>query len=158
MRKKIKTKKEAKEDFIYNSATLERFINYVMKEGKKSVARKIVYGMLEEIKKESKKEDPLEIFESAIKNASPSLEVKSRRIGGANYQVPVEVQPDRKTALAMRWILDSARSKKGSNMAKNLKEEILAASKNEGGAIKKKENVHKMAEANRAFAHFAWGK
>ncbi|MBU1159870.1 30S ribosomal protein S7 [Patescibacteria group bacterium] len=158
MRKKIKTKKEAKEDFIYNSATLERFINYVMKEGKKSLARKLVYNMMEEIKKESKKEDPLEIFESAIKNASPSLEVKSRRIGGANYQVPVEVQPDRKTALAMRWILDSARSKKGSNMAKNLKEEILAASKNEGGAIKKKENVHKMAEANRAFAHFAWGK
>ena len=158
MRKKIKTKKEAKEDFIYNSATLERFINYVMKEGKKSLARKLVYNMMEEIKKESKKEDPLEIFESAIKNASPSLEVKSRRIGGANYQVPVEVQPDRKTALAMRWILDSARSKKGSNMAKNLKEEILAASKNEGGAIKKRENVHKMAEANRAFAHFAWGK
>lgn len=158
MRKKIKTKKEAKEDFIYNSATLERFINYVMKKGKKSVARKIVYSMLEEIKKETKKENSLEIFELAIKNASPSLEVKSRRIGGANYQVPIEVQPSRKTALAMRWILDSARSKKGSNMTKNLKEEILAASKNEGGAIKKKENVHKMAEANRAFAHFAWGK
>lgn len=156
MRRKIKTKKEIKPDFVYNSALLEKFINYVMKEGKKSLARKTVYKTLDEIKKKTKTENPLEIFELAIKNASPMLEVKSRRVGGANYQVPIEVRMDRRVTLAIRWILEAARSKKGSGMIKRLTEEIIAASKNEGAAIKKKENVRKMAEANRAFAHFAW--
>ncbi len=156
MRKKIKIKNQIKPDFIYDSVLLEKFINYVMKEGNKSVARKIVFNTFEGIKKKTKTENPLEIFELAMKNASPQLEVKSRRIGGANYQVPIEVRPERKTALAIRWILEAARSKKGTNIAKSLTDEIIAASKNEGGAIKKKENVHKMAEANRAFAHFAW--
>lgn len=156
MRRKIKLKNEIKPDFIYNSLLLEKFINYVMKNGKKSLARRIVYKTLDEIKKKTKAENPLEIFELAIKNASPLLEVKSRRVGGANYQVPIEVRPDRKTTLAIRWILETTRSKKGSAMIKRLTEELIAASKNEGLAIKKKENIHKMAEANRAFAHFAW--
>lgn len=156
MRRKVKSKNEIKPDFIYNSLLLEKFINYVMKNGKKSLARRIVYKTLDEIKKKTKAENPLEIFELAIKNASPLLEVKSRRVGGANYQVPIEVRPDRKTTLAIRWILEATRSKKGSAMIKRLTEELIAASKNEGSAIKKKENVHKMAEANRAFAHFAW--
>lgn len=156
MRRRIKTKKEIKPDFVYNSDILERFINYVMEEGKKSLARKIVYKMLEEIKKKTKTENPLEIFELAVKNASPFVEVRSRRVGGANYQVPVEVRPERKFALAARWILGAAKAKKGVSIAKSLTEEIIAASKNEGGAIKKKENIHKMAEANRAFAHLAW--
>lgn len=156
MRRKVKSKNEIKPDFIYNSLLLEKFINYVMKDGKKSLARRMVYKTLDEIKKKTKAENPLEIFELAIKNASPLLEVKSRRVGGANYQVPIEVRPDRKTTLAIRWILEGARAKKGSAMVKKLTEELIAASKNEGLAIKKKENVHKMAEANRAFAHFAW--
>lgn len=156
MRRKIKSKKEFKPDFVYNSVLLSRFINYLMEEGKKSLARKIVYNVLEEIKKKTKTENPLEIFELAIKNASPFVEVRSRRVGGANYQVPVEVRPERKFALATRWILGAAKTKKGINITKNLTEEIIAASKNEGGAVKKKENVHKMAEANRAFAHLAW--
>jgi small subunit ribosomal protein S7 len=148
MRRKIKTKKEIKPE--------EKFINYLMKKGKKTVARKIMYATLEEIKKKAKTENPLEIFEKAIKNASPLLEVRSRRIGGANYQVPREVRPERRFALACRWILDAARTKKGTTMVHRLTDEIIAASKNEGAAVKKKENVHKMAEANKAFAHFAW--
>jgi len=156
MRRKIKAKKEIKPDFVYNSVLLEKFINYVMKKGEKSLARKMVYKTLDEIKKKTKIENPLEIFELAIKNASPMLEVKSRRVGGANYQVPIEVRPERRVTLAIRWILGATRSKKGSDMVKRLTEEIIAASKNEGAAIKKRENVHKMAEANRAFAHFAW--
>ncbi|MBU3925849.1 30S ribosomal protein S7 [Patescibacteria group bacterium] len=156
MRRKIKSKNEIKPESVYNSLLLEKFINYVMKDGKKSLARKIVYQTIDQIKKQTKAENPLEIFELAIKNTSPLLEVKSRRIGGANYQVPIEVRPERKTTLAIRWILEGARAKKGSNMVKILTEELIAASKNEGIAIKKKENVHKMAEANRAFAHFAW--
>jgi len=156
MRRKIKTRKEIKPDFVYNSVLLEKFINYVMKKGEKSLARKMVYKTLDEIKKKTKTENPLEIFELAIKNASPMLEVKSRRVGGANYQVPIEVRPERRVTLAIRWILGATRAKKGSDMVKRLTEEIIAASKNEGAAIKKRENVHKMAEANRAFAHFAW--
>ncbi len=156
MRRKIKKKQEIKPDFIYDSAVVERFINYIMKDGKKSVARKVMYSTFDEIKKKTKAENPLEVFDIAIKNASPLLEVRSRRVGGANYQVPVEVRPERKTALAFRWILEAARSKKGSNMSVRLAEELISASKNEGAAIKKRENIHKMAEANKAFAHFAW--
>jgi small subunit ribosomal protein S7 len=148
MRRRIKTKKEIRPE--------EKFINYIMKKGGKSLARKIMYSTLEEIKKKTKSANPLEIFEKAIKNASPLLEVRSRRIGGANYQVPREVRPERRFALACRWILEAARAKKGTTMVNRLTDEIIAASKNEGAAVKKRENVHKMAEANRAFAHFAW--
>lgn len=155
MRRRIKKKIEIKPDFMYNSLTAERFINHIMKSGKKSIARKIMYDVLEEIKNKTKLE-PIEVFEKAIQNASPLLEVRSRRVGGANYQVPREVSPGRKMALATRWILEGARSKKGKSMVSRLSEELIAASKNEGFAIKKRENVHKMAEANKAFAHFAW--
>lgn len=156
MRRKIKTKKEIKPDFVYNSTLVEKFTNYIMKKGEKAVARKIMYSTLDEIKKKAKTENPLEIFEKAIKNTSPLLEVRSRRIGGANYQVPREVRPERRFALSCRWILEAARVKKGTTMVNRLTDEIIAASKNEGAAVKKRENVHKMAEANRAFAHFAW--
>lgn len=156
MRRKVKNKIEIKPDYVYDSIIVEKFINYVMKEGKKNVARKTVYGAFDEIKKKLKAENPLEVFELAIKNVSPLVEVRSKRVGGANYQVPREVRPERKIALAFRWILDGARSKKGSNMVNRLSEELIAASKNEGFAAKKRENVHKMAEANKAFAHFAW--
>ena len=126
-----------------------------MKCGKKSTARKIFYGSFD-ILQEKTKQDPLEIFNQAIKNVSPLLEIKSKRVGGANYQVPRPVAGDRRITLAIRWILEGARSKKGARMAKKLAEELLAASKNEGTAIKKKINTHKMAEANKAFARFAW--
>ena len=155
MRRRIKKKIEIKPDFMYNSLTAEKFINNIMKSGKKSIARKIMYDVLEEIKNKTKSE-PIEVFEKAIENASPLLEVRSRRVGGANYQVPREVSPGRRMALAMRWILEGARSKKGKNMVSRLSEELIAASKNEGFAIKKRENMHKMAEGNKAFAHFAW--
>lgn len=156
MRRKVKNKIEIKPDYIYDSIIVEKFVNYVMKEGKKNVARKIVYGVFDDIKKKAKTENPLEVFELAIKNVSPLVEVRSKRVGGANYQVPREVRPERKMALAFRWILEGARTKKGANIVNRLSEELLAASKNEGFAAKKKENVHKMAEANKAFAHFAW--
>ena len=156
MRRKIKSKIKIKPDFTYDSLNVEKFINYVMLDGKKNIARRIVYDVLNNIKKSEKTEDPLAVFELAIKNSAPLVEVRSRRVGGANYQVPVEVRPERKIALAFRWILEAARSKKGGDMSTKLTEEIIFASKNEGNVIKKKENVHKMAEANRAFAHFAW--
>lgn len=156
MRRKVTVKRRIVPDLAYNSIQVEKFINYVMKEGKKSVARNIMYDTMEEIKKKTKAENPLTIFDLAVKNTSPDLEVRSRRIGGANYQVPREVRPERKLALSYRWILDAARSKKGARMASKLADELIAASKNEGTAVKKRENTHKMAEANRAFAHFAW--
>jgi len=156
MRRKVKNKIEIKPDYNYDSVIVEKFVNYVMKEGKKNAARKIVYGVFDDIKKKTKTENPLEVFETAIKNVSPLVEVRSKRVGGANYQVPREVRPERKMALAFRWILEGARSKKGADMVNRLSEELIAASKNEGFAAKKKENVHKMAEANKAFAHFAW--
>lgn len=156
MRKKLKTKKEIKPDFAFGSVKVEKFINYVMSDGKKSTARKIVYGAFDEIKKKNKVEDPLEVFEEALKNVSPRMEVRSRRIGGANYQVPREVRPERRLALALRWILEAARAKKGADMKSRLSDEIIAAAKGEGPAVKKKENVQKMAEANMAFAHFSW--
>lgn len=155
MRRKIKTKKEIKPDFVYESVIVGKFINHIMKSGEKSIAQKIMHRVLEDIKKKTKSE-PLEVLENAIKNTSPLLEVRSRRIGGANYQVPREVRPERRAALAMRWILEAARTKKGSDMVSRLSNELIAASKNEGSAVKKRENVHKMAEANKAFAHFAW--
>lgn len=147
-------KRQHKPDFLYGRVDLGRFINYIMQDGKKSIAETIVYSALEDVKK-STNEDPLKVFDRAMKNASPLLELMSRRIGGANYQIPQEVHPDRQFVLASRWIIDAARSKKGKSLSKRLAEEIIAASKNEGSAIKKKQDTHKMAEANRAFAHFA---
>jgi len=126
-----------------------------MLEGKKAVAEKIVYSALAEAEKKAAK-PALEIFETAVKNASPLMEVKSRRIGGANYQVPREVRGERRITLAFRWILEAARNGKGSPVSKRLASELLAAAKNEGAAVKKKLDTHRMAEANRAFAHFAW--
>ena len=151
-RKKIE-KRQIEPDLIYNNILVAKLINKVMKRGKKSVARKIVYQAFEEIKNKTKKE-PLEIFEKAIQNTSPLVEVKSKRVGGATYQIPREVKGDRKQALAMRWILGAAKSKKGKPMREKLAEELMEAAENKGAAIKKKENTHRMAEANRAFAHF----
>jgi small subunit ribosomal protein S7 len=156
MRRKIKNKNIVSADFIYNSQKLEKFINYVMWSGKKETSRKVVYKAFDLIKEKTGNPNPLEIFDLAIKNAGPLTEVRSKRIGGANYQVPVEVRAERRLALAMRWIRDAARSKKGQPMHIKLADELISASKNEGSAIKKKEDTHKMAEANKAFAHFAW--
>jgi small subunit ribosomal protein S7 len=156
MRRKVNNRNIVKNDFVYDSTTVEKFINYIMKDGKKSVARKIMYSALDEIAKKIKTDKPLEVFELAIKNTSPVLEVRSRRVGGANYQVPREVRPERRLALAFRWILEAVRNGKGKPTTVKLADEIILASKNEGSAIKKRENVHKMAEANKAFAHFAW--
>jgi len=156
MRRKIKNRNIVQPDFIYNSQKLEKFINYVMWSGKKETARKIIYKAFDIIKEKTGNPNPLEIFDLAMKNAGPLTEVRSKRIGGANYQVPREVRPERRLALAMRWIRDAARKGKGRPMHLKLAEELIAASKNEGAAIKKKEDTHKMAEANKAFAHFAW--
>ncbi len=154
MRKKRVYKKYHNPDFKYDRVDLSRFINYVMKDGKKSTAEKVVYSAFDKIKGQTKTE-PLAVFEKALENASPLLEVISRRVGGANYQIPHEVRPDRKFVLASRWIIRAARARKGKPMAEKLAEEIIAASKNEGAAIKKKQDTHRMAESNRAFAHFA---
>jgi small subunit ribosomal protein S7 len=154
MRKKRKYKKDHEPDIQYSNIAVSRFINYLMRGGKKSVAEKVVYKAFNNINKEFKTE-PLDLFLKAIDNASPLLEVVSKRVGGANYQVPREVRPERKFFLASKWIIEAARSRKGVSMDKKLAEEFMAASKNEGSAIKKKQNVHRMAEANRAFAHFA---
>ncbi len=134
---------------------VEKFINQVMQRGKKTIARKIVYGAFDLVAAESKK-DPLEVFQKAIENSSPLLQVRSRRVGGATYQVPIEVKPDKRISLGMKWILRAAKSKKGKPMRVKLAEELLAAYKNEGSAVKKKEDIHRMAEANSAFAQFAW--
>lgn len=156
MRKPVKNRNIVKPDLKYNSTKVAKFVNHLMHDGKKSVAQKVVYDALDIIKDKMKVENPMEIFELALKNAAPIVEVRSRRVGGANYQVPVEVRMERRQFLAMTWILEAARSKKGQPMRIKLSEEIMLASKNEGEACKKRENVHKMAEANKAFAHFAW--
>jgi len=155
MRRRRASKREPQVDPIYNSAIIGRFINIIMREGKKTVAQKIVYQALGRIQ-EKLKEDPLKVFFSALENARPRLEVRPRRIGGATYQVPVEVPKERGIFIALRWMRDFARSKKGKPMSVKLAEEIISAYKNEGAVIKKKEDTHKMAEANRAFAHFRW--
>lgn len=147
-------KKTIEPDSLYNNLTVSRFINYIMRGGQKQTAKKIIYSAFEIIKKKTKK-DPIEIFEKAIQNVSPMLEVRSKRIGGAKYQVPVEVSKDRRVALAMRWIIESVSKSKGS-MGEKLANELIEAANNAGKSIKKKENVHRMAEANKAFAHFAW--
>ncbi len=141
-------------DPLYGSVLVSKFINHVMRRGEKSIARNLVYESFEKIKEKAKKE-PLEVFENAISNVSPDQEVRSKRVGGATYQVPMKVNKKRSTSLAMRWIVDSARKKKGKKMSERLLEELLSASNNEGEAIKKKETMHKMAKANKAFAYLA---
>lgn len=141
-------------DYKYNSIKIAKFINYIMERGKKTVANKLVYGAFDNIEREMKT-DPKAVFEQALKNVSPMVEVKGRRVGGANYQVPMEVAEPRKTALGMKWIIDAARAKKGKPMAQKLASELMEAFNKTGAAIKKREDVHKMAEANKAFAHFA---
>lgn len=154
MRKNRVYKKFYKPDMRYGRVDIARLVNRIMEDGKKSVAEKVVYDAFLKIKAATK-EDPVLVFERAIQNVSPHLEVASRRVGGANYQVPREVRPARQFTLALRWITDAARKGKGKPIANRLAEELIGASKNEGAAIKKKQDVHKMAEANRAFAHFA---
>jgi len=156
MRRPIKDTRNIQPDRVYNSVVVEQFINYIMLDGKKSTARKVVYEAMDRIKEVAKVKDPMEVFNGAMKNAGPVMEVKSRRIGGANYQVPIQVKENRKLALAMRWLIESAKSKKGTSMSKRIADELIAANNKEGEVIKKRENVHKMAEANKAFAHFAW--
>lgn len=141
-------------DPLYNSVVISKFINHVMRKGKKTTARKVVYSAFE-IVKEKTKANPVDIFETAILNVSPSMEVRSKRVGGATYQVPMKVSKKRSMSLAMRWIMDSARSKKGKPIHQKLAEEILGASNKEGEAIKKKDNMHRMAKANKAFAYLA---
>ena len=154
MRRKRKFTREILPDPKFQNVLVAKFINHLMERGKKSTAQRVVYDAFNIIEKQQK--DPLQIFDEAIKNASPMLEVKSKRVGGANYQVPREVRGDRKIALATRWLLTAARSRKGMPMSKRLAEELLGAARNEGAAIKKKQDVHRMAEANKAFAHFSW--
>ncbi len=154
MRKKRNYKKERKPDVVYNSIAVSRFINYLMIDGKKSIAEKNLYLAFKILEKE--KHNPIEVFEKAVQNAMPLVEVASKRIGGANYQVPREVRPERKFMLACRWIIEAARSKKGKGITEKLVDELLQASRNEGVAIKKKQDIHRMAESNRAFGHFSW--
>lgn len=153
--RKKKPKRIIEPDLIYNNLTVAKFINHIMRKGKKTIARKIVYQAFNIIKEKTKK-DPLEVFEKALENASPLLEVRPKRVGGATYQVPREVKEGRKFALAVKWIANAAKSKKGKPMREKLAEELILASNNEGVAVKKKEDTHRMAEANRAFAHFAF--
>jgi len=151
MRGKQAPKRTIKPDPKYNSTIVAKFINYIMERGKKSVAQKVVYGAFDIL---GKKGDALDIFDKAIKNIGPEVEVRGKRIGGANYQIPVEVRGDRKTALAFRWIIEAAKSRKGKPMAEKLASELLDVANNTGTAIKKKEDTYRMAQANKAFAHF----
>ncbi len=154
MRRKKKVLRPIEPDIKYGNVLVSKFVNYIMLGGKKSIANRIVYDAFDVVAEKTKK-DPIEVFDLALNNAGPLMEVKSKRIGGATYQVPMEVRGDRKTYLSMRWILGAARARKGKPMKERLAAELIAASKNEGDAVKRKENTHRMAEANRAFAHFA---
>ena len=156
MRRPVKNRNIAGPDLKFNSVRVEKFINSVMWDGKKSTARKVVYDAFDLIVEKTKTDNPVELFETAIRNVGPQMEIRSRRVGGANYQVPREVRPERKQALAYRWILIAARGRKGMPMHERLALELIAAANNEGPAVKKREDTHRMAEANKAFAHFAW--
>jgi small subunit ribosomal protein S7 len=142
-------------DRRYNDVLVGRFINCIMKKGLKQKAESILYGAFDIIK-EKVNEEPIDVFKKAINNVQPVLEVRSRRVGGSNYQVPTEVRPERRTALAIKWILTYSRDKAGKSMSEKLASELMAAANNEGSSVKKKEDVHRMAEANKAFAHFRW--
>jgi small subunit ribosomal protein S7 len=156
MRRPVKNRNIVGPDPKYGSVRVEKFINSVMWDGKKSTARKVVYDAMDIMKEKSKTDNVLELFETAIRNVGPQMEIRSRRVGGANYQVPREVRPERRNALAFRWILLAARGGKGKPMAEKLATELINAANNEGSAIKKKDDTHRMAESNKAFAHFAW--
>ncbi len=155
MRRPVKKRAIVEADLKYSSILVAKLINKIMESGKKSIANKIVYGALERAEKKVGK-PAMDVLQQAFDNAAPTMELKSRRIGGANYQVPIEVKPERRITLAIRWIIDSARASKGKAMEEKLAEELINAFNNTGGAVKKKADTHRMAEANKAFAHFAW--
>jgi small subunit ribosomal protein S7 len=155
MRRRRADKRKVIPDPRYSSELVARLVNSLMERGKKSVAERIVYGALDQIKEQTK-EDPMVVFAQAIENAKPRLEVKSRRVGGATYQVPIEVNPERQVGLALRWIIDYSKARKGVEMQRALATEIAEAYKNQGNAIKKRDDTHKMAQANKAFAHYRW--
>ena len=155
MRKRQAVKRDVLTDPIYKSKVVTKLINQIMKDGKKGTAQKILYSAFDMVK-EKTNEEPMAVFEKAMNNIKPALEVKSRRVGGANYQVPVEVKPERAQALAFRWLINYARLRNGHSMAENLANEIIDASNGVGASVKKKDDTHKMAEANKAFAHYRW--
>ena len=156
MRRRRVQEKKVLADPKFSSDIVAKFINMVMEMGKKSIAEKMVYGAFEVIKKQTNESDVLKVFHKALENARPRLEVKPRRVGGATYQVPIEVRQERGTSIALRWFRDFAKAKKGRSMKEKLAEEIISAYKGEGSAIKKRDDTHKMAESNKAFAHFRW--
>lgn len=156
MRRRVSEKRQLTPDVKYNSELVGRLINTIMKQGKKSTAQQIVYGAFESMGRKKKELEPLEIFLQALENVKPKLEVKSRRVGGATYQVPIEVKSDRQVALALRWITGFAKTRKGKPMRDALAGEILDAFENTGSSVKKKDDTHKMAQANKAFAHYRW--
>jgi len=155
MRKRQAEKREVLADPIYSSKVVTKLINGIMLDGKKGIAQKILYDAFEIVKNETGKE-PMEVFNQALENIKPALEIKSRRIGGSNYPVPMEVRPDRAQTLGLRWLVQYAKSRSGKGMAENLAAEIMDAANGIGGAVKKREDTHKMAEANKAFAHYRW--
>jgi len=155
MRKKRAIRRRINPDPKYNDLLVSRFINSLLKRGKKSNARNILYTALDTVEKKSEK-NPLDVFRKAVENVSPLIEVRARRVGGATYQVPTEVRPERRTALAIRWLITYAKERSEKSMAQKLASEIIAASNGEGGAVKKRDDVHRMAEANKAFAHYKW--
>ena len=155
MRKRRAVKRDVLPDPVYNSKVVTKLINTIMQDGKKGTAQTILYDAFDIIKKETK-EEPLDVYNKALENIKPALEVKSRRVGGSNYQVPIEVSDDRSQALALRWLVNYAKLRNGKGMAVNLANEIMDAAKGVGGAVKKREDTHKMAEANKAFAHYRW--
>lgn len=150
------SEQQLKPDAKYNNKLVSKFINCLMHKGKKSVAQKVFYDAMERVAKRVKDEEPLKVFEAAINNVKPMIEVRSKRVGGASYQVPMQVSAKRQQSLSFRWILQSARAKKGKPMCEKLAEELVDAYNKQGGAMTTRENVHRMAEANKAFAHFAW--
>ena len=154
MRRRRPEKRKVLPDPLFGDIVVTKFINNLMLDGKKSIAERIFYKSIKIVEDKTKNSNGLDVFKKALQNVSPSLEVKSKRIGGATYQVPMEIAPNRKSALAMRWIISFSKSRKGNTMADRLADELIAASKNEGSSVKKKEETHRMAEANKAFAHF----
>ena len=155
MRKRRAVKRDVLPDPIYNSKIVTKLVNQIMQDGKKGTAERILYDAFDIIKEQTN-EEPLEVYNKALENIRPALEVKSRRVGGSNYQVPLEVKDDRAQALALRWLVNYAKTRNGKGMAINLANEIMDAAKGVGGAVKKREDTHKMAEANKAFAHYRW--
>ncbi len=155
-RKKVQTKRFVEADPKYNSILVARFTNGLMKDGKKSLARRMFYEAMERVNEKVSDEEPMTVFETAMENVRPKVEVKSRRVGGATYQVPIEVRPERRNALAIRWIISFAQKRSGQSMSEKLAAEILDAYGNRGASVKKRDDTHKMAEANKAFAHYRW--